>query len=714
MRYRANGGFLGPALTTNTAFASGVWSMPEFQQKLGAGTWPTDQTLSYLADPNFEYVTMLLKSVGANTAWNYTMLDSSASNLTVTRNGDVTQGAFTPHSVANGYWSAYFDGNGDYLNTPTSSAVAPTGDFTIEMWFYGNTFLSTNNDACGLFYIGDSAQNFGRLQIGVSSTGLINWYMVDNSGTQVISLSTATGVVATNTWYHIACVKSGTTFTIYLNGTSVATTTSATSMTYSANIATVGIRRVSNLLHYWNGHISNVRLTTNVVYTTAFTPPTTPLTAISGTSLLTCQSNRFIDNSTNAFTITRNGDTKASSFGPVNPSTAYSASIVGGSLYFDGTGDYLTSPYSTTNMDWYTAGTDYTIEAWIYPTTLTGWTYNTGVETPALVGNMDNASTSDYWSFGPLGNGTVRFYYYNGSAQSVTSSTAVVVGQWNHIAMTKTAAGITIFVNGVASTTTGISGTPQSSSSFPLTIGRSNASAITGYVSNLRIIKGDAIYSGNFTLPIEPLTATTNTKYLLSGTNAGIIDASRKNDLYSVGNVQTRTDVYKFTKSMYFDGVGDYVMPPTTDVANFGTGDFTIEGWVYKTTSSTNIPLISNSDGGGDNNYFLLELNSSNTAFQIRDSSSQAYAYGTAVSTNTWTHVAVTRTGGSVRVFINGTSGTPVSITKTITARKVIVGGFIYTGFDTYLTGYIEDLRVTKSSRYTSSFTPPTNQFSSL
>ena len=137
MRYRANGGFLGPALTTNTAFASGMWSMPEFQQKLGAGTWPTDQTATYLEDPNFEYVTMLLKSVGANTAQNYTFLDSSTNNFTVTRNGDVNQGAFSPYSQSNGYWSVYLDESGDYISVADNAALeVGSGSFGLECWCY--------------------------------------------------------------------------------------------------------------------------------------------------------------------------------------------------------------------------------------------------------------------------------------------------------------------------------------------------------------------------------------------------------------------------------------------------------------------------------------------------------------------------------------------------------------------------------------------------
>jgi hypothetical protein len=76
---------------------------------------------------------------------------------------------------------------------------------------------------------------------------------------------------------------------------------------------------------------------------TSVTVPTTPLTAISGTELLTCQTNRFVDNSTNNFAITVNGNTSVQPFSPFAPSAAYDPSVNGGSGYFDGSGDGVTT-----------------------------------------------------------------------------------------------------------------------------------------------------------------------------------------------------------------------------------------------------------------------------------------------------------------------------------------------------------------------------------
>ena len=68
------------------------------------------------ADPNFNQTVLLLHGDGTNGAQNNTFLDSSTNNFTITRNGNTTQGTFTPFSLAAGEWSNYFDGD-DSLST---------------------------------------------------------------------------------------------------------------------------------------------------------------------------------------------------------------------------------------------------------------------------------------------------------------------------------------------------------------------------------------------------------------------------------------------------------------------------------------------------------------------------------------------------------------------------------------------------------------------
>ena len=100
-------------------------------------------------DPYFNYTTLLLPGTGTNGAQNGrtgpaagyrdgTFLDSSTNNLTITRNGNTTQGTFSPFSQTG--WSNYFDGTGDYLTAPSNTAFnISTGDYTFECWIYKQT-----------------------------------------------------------------------------------------------------------------------------------------------------------------------------------------------------------------------------------------------------------------------------------------------------------------------------------------------------------------------------------------------------------------------------------------------------------------------------------------------------------------------------------------------------------------------------------------------
>lgn len=215
-----------------------------------------------------------------------------------------------------------------------------------------------------------------------------------------------------------------------------------------------------------------------------------------------------------------------------------------GSLSFNGSG-YLTTPYSTTRFDWYTAGVDYTIECWIYPTSYTGW--NSG-GTGTLIGNMGTGYNA--WSFGLGSTNLVTFQYFNNVTNVFITGPAVVppLNTWSHIAMTRTSSGITVFLNGVAGTTTAISGTPVSGgANAPLAVGNWQISFIRGSITNLRVVKGTAIYTGNFTPPTAPLTAVTNTQLLLNTlTTNPFVDNSINNNTFTVNGTVTSNTIIPF------------------------------------------------------------------------------------------------------------------------------------------------------------------------
>lgn len=171
---------------------------------------------------------------------------------------------------------------------------------------------------------------------------------------------------------------------------------------------------------------------------------------------------------------------------------------------FDGAGDRVTTPYVQADFDWWT--TDYTIEAWINPTTMADWSYLDGAQRPAMIGCANPTSTTNYWSFGPRNDGALVFYYFNGSAQQVVSGATVSINNLRHIAMSKNSSGIRLAINGAVTSATAVSGTPQSSTAggVVLTLGQINNRSINGRVQAVRITKGVARYTSNFTPPAAP------------------------------------------------------------------------------------------------------------------------------------------------------------------------------------------------------------------
>jgi len=642
-------------------------------------------TSSVIADTYFNYTTVLLSGNGTNNATNATFVDSSTNNFAITRNGNTTQGTFSPYGAN---WSNYFDGTGDYLSTTVTAQSPGTGNFTYECWFNVTNYTSARflwNTRSGDTTDGFDVQIQTNGQIGITYTGSL--------------LFSSTAVVLANVWNHIAVVRSGSTWTIYLNGSSIGTLTNSTNFTST----TLFVGAAALAANPFLGHISNFRYVRGTaVYTSAFTPPTTPLTAISGTSLLTCQSNRFIDNSVNNFTMTKNGDVSVQRFSPFSPTQAYSAGTIGGSGYFDGTGDYLTLAGATPlNV---TGGTAFTIEAWIYP-------QFTGVER-MIISQDDQASGNQGFQFRTTASNFIQFIYWTtssrASAVTTTTTTTFTVNAWNHVAATWDGTTFRLFINGVLGATTAVS-TIYSVQNNTTNIGAgrptSTSQDFTGYITDMRLIKNTAVYTSAFTPPTAPLTAISGTSLLTNFTNAGIIDNTMQNNLETVGDAKLSTTQSKFGgSSMFFDGTGDYLTMRTNAIYNL-TKDFTFEAWIYPTALNSYNMLIA-TDNGANSDY--IGIRSTEVAIQNTAYTTWSFTF----SINTWYHIAVSRSSNTLRAFINGneltiSTGSATNSVQYLQSGLPVLIGKYGNGFN--FTGYIDDLRLTNGvARYTATFTPPT------
>lgn len=256
-----------------------------------------------------------------------------------------------------------------------------------------------------------------------------------------------------------------------------------------------------------------------------------------------------------------------------------------------------------------------------------------------------------------------------------------------------------------------MSGTVTRSTVNPLTVGGGPyaATSTNGYLSDVRVVNGTAVYTSNFTPPTAPLTAITNTSLLLNFTNGAIYDAAAKNDLETVGNAQTSTTQSKWGgSSMYFDGTGDWLPGADNTALQLGTGTFTVEGWVYRNASGT-YGLVGK---GTSTTGWLVSLNASNQIVFTFDTSTIT-SVGTVAAT-TWTHIAVVREGtgaNQTKIYISGTNDGTGTVSNNFNQTNPIYVGADRTG-GSAANAYLQDIRITKGvARYTSNFTPPTAPF---
>jgi hypothetical protein len=633
----------------------------------GAAAAPTDA--------QFNYVTMLLHGDGTNGAQNNTFVDSSTNNFSITRNGNTTQGSFSPYGSG---WSNSFNGSSDYLTISNNAALQmSTGNFTVEFWLNFSSLAGYQT----IFSKGYTSPGSLLFQTN-TGTGTIIIYA---SGSSVITASSQSAI---STWNHYALVRNSGTLTLYLNGVSVGSVSNSTDFnsTNDLNICTGGG-------FYFSGYMSNLRVVKGTaVYTSAFTPSTTSLTAITNTSLLTCQSNRFIDTSSNSFSLTATGTPSVQRFNPFGTATAYSTSVIGGSMYSDGNGDIL-SIADNAALRWGTG--DFCVETWINPPNVSG-------SKTIICKGTNNAGTFEL----DLQANKIEMYT---TVFVFTSSASIVANAWTHVAVTRSGTTLRLFINGVLDTTvTSYSYDFNNTGTFYIGVyGNGGSNQYSGYLSDVRCVKGSAVYTSAFTPPTAPLTAITNTQLLTNFTNGAIFDNAMINDLETVGNAQISTSVKKYgTGSMYFDGNLDGLFTPSTPNLAFGTGDFTVEFWLYLAANLNTFAKVVMM--GTTGNCFTIEAQGTVNFLNLTNKTSTVYATSnTALTTGTWIHVAATRASGTLRLFQNGTQVGSAANTVDFPNAGGIYIGRSESGQET--NGYIDDLRITKGfARYTANFTPPT------
>lgn len=425
--------------------------------------------------------------------------------------------------------SSLYLGNsgGPHIECPDAPELRFQGDFTLDFWIW----LTTNPVATTEFItkIGPVIAFYSPVYVEANSGGGVDVYMSSNGTSWDIMTSLYSGTFSNNAWHHIALVRSGNNFTIYRDGTAAATISSSLQPVQSTDPLQIGTQFAAV-----DGYIDELRISKVARWTADFTPPAQPYilttllspdasalsgsgtvtaTVLSGTGVLVAgeatltgtgnivlpvitgsgllgantpppdfllHGESFVD-STGKHTVNNGGSTISSTQQKFGTS---SIQISNSNVYLDGAANLSIA-----------SGDDFCIDFWAYPT-------NTSSVHPMSAwydGATDNLDVCI------RGSGCLQVFDHGGLV--IVGGTAFTLNGWNHVALTRQSGALRGFLNGV------LQGTNNSNTNaFPVSgqspsFGRGvvgGTQQYAGYFDEIRFIKGQAVWTANFTPPAAP------------------------------------------------------------------------------------------------------------------------------------------------------------------------------------------------------------------
>ena len=310
-------------------------------------------------------------------------------------------------------------------------------------------------------------------------------------------------------------------------------------------------------------------------------------------------------------------------------------------------------------------------------------------------------------------------YIWSGStAYHVTSTTSTDNNLWHHVAMTRDGTTMRLYINGVQEDTVDVTGvTMNSDGSASLYIGEDGWGApYKGYQDEIRVSNTCRYPNGTtFTPDTTEFSSDANTMLLVhSNTTMGsttFIDSSSSAHSFTQPGTGTVMHVApKIGVGMgAFDGTGDYLVLSNSPDWDLGSS-WTIEMWACPTKDGTvHEKILSTRNGNGweigtDNaDHFMFEGFGNNATSGVKAST-------TTYSKNNWYHLAVTNDGTNTKLYFNGTlENTYANAFPWDSDNDLWIGGG--ETYSEWFPGFLDELRISKTVRYTSNFTPSTTAF---
>jgi len=686
----------------------------------------TPPTTAYTADI---YDVLLLHMDGTNDSTTFT--DSCGNNAkSVTANGNAQ---LDTADKKFGSASILFDGNGDYLSLADSDDWSFGSDtFTIDFWFKPNAY-PLNGYHIALYGQCDNIGGVDPTNIGHSlqiyndngTYKLKFFYSIDGSNLLVLQ-GTAS---ISGGWQHLAIVRYNGYLTLFVDGTTVASTTISGSLYNSTETLIIGAAKVSGSIdRYFSGWIDEFRISKGSArFTTDFTPSVSEYSSDIYTKLLlhgngTDASTTITDSSGVATkTVTANGNAILKTSYGIAPKFGT------GMAYFDGNGDYLTI---ADHDDFNFGNGDFTIDFWFY---------SLDVTSRHLTGILNSSVTlsSFVYLFEFTSGGKIQFQTYSGSTKyQITGTTTLSENTWYHIEVVRNNGNLNMYLNGNSEGTplTNLSTNSINNGTTPLTIGRAGDYVVAGYyyygyIEEFRVSKGIARHTSAFTPSTSAYESDSYTKLLLhtDGSNNSTTFTDSGNTGHTVtpnGDAKIKTTsliLPKIGTAMgYFDGNGDYLSIPDTEDWNFGSGDFVLETYVlvnvlptsgyynlFTQRASTTSVSVCTYIYKSDSKYYL------GFEYSTDGSSRATFSAEINLNINTWYHIVYERYGNIIFIFVDGHVIGSLYISNVSLYNSSVEMRIGLDHLSAYLNGYLDELRISKGiARFTpASFTPPTAEY---
>ncbi|MDR2880838.1 MAG: LamG domain-containing protein [Azoarcus sp.] len=606
--------------------------------------------------------------------------------------------------------------NGTSLALDGASAVAPpasriehtfgTGGATIEMFVMFNTPPTESGVVYSLWRSATAnTLNFnifeGRLRFGVSDAG--------------VAVSDALEW-ETGRWYHLAASRylagePGSTNCFYVFRDGVLLSPPGFSASSSSGVSSPAYASSPIIGENISGYIDELRVTTEGLYTSDFLPP----------------AHRFFYSRMKMPLLLRfdgeDGDVNIKDEAGKSVGLSGTAALSSAQSRFGATSLYLAG--GTADMAWVPPDTslnlvdgDFTVECWVYPTLLSS--------TARYLFNKDGVTGQAHPQYAIYATNTVTMLYIGDSRGAVSyqqvSCPPLTVGVWQHVAMVRKGSALFLLVNGgvVGSAVQTITMADTSrlfcvGGEQPLNSG----TRFAGYMSELCITR-EAKYVGggveDFPVPTAAFDSNdphwSNTVLLahFDGANGGTVfpDSGPLGlAMTRVGSATTSTAVATTIGGAFLNcpGGANYINIADNGAFAFGTGDFTIEMWLYIPAAGYQGAFLDTRPNSTQGSYIWFALNSSTRQFMLSVNNTTILSTAQNIFTlNKWVFVVLQRRAGTLTIVVDGVvKGLVQNNTNFLspsTGAKLGYNSFGGSGGDNF-NGYIDEVRVTKGvARY--------------